>query len=219
MTEGVVAPGDYIELEGSVAGYVVEVGWRSTRMRTWRNNLVVIPNSKFAETIITNYQRPAPAVNVQVNLGVSYGSDLEQVERVCREVMDQVLDETPEGVKEYGSWFGYDGFGDSNINFWLFIQATNRWGAFNLQTALMKNLHRRFKEEGIVINYPMRTLEFPEGWGPETLGSSDGAGQAGRRTGRNGRRRARGRRPSSELHVPREPVKEAEPAGGDSETL
>ena len=69
-----------------------------------------------------------------------------------------------------------------------------------------------------MINYPMRTLGFPEGWGPETLGSSDGAGQAGRRTGRNGRRRARGRRPSSELHVPREPVKEAEPAGGDSET-
>ena len=47
-----------------------------------------------------------------------------------------------------------------------------------------------------MINYPMRTLGFPEGWGPETLGSSDGAGQAGRRTGRNGRRRARGHRPS-----------------------
>ena len=64
MTEGVVSPGDYIELEGGIAGYVVEVSWRSTRMRTWHNNLVVVPNSRFAETIITNYQRPVPAVNV-----------------------------------------------------------------------------------------------------------------------------------------------------------
>ena len=216
MTEGVVSPGDYIELENSVSGYVVEVSWRSTRIRTWRNNLVVVPNSKFAETIITNYSRPAPAVNVQLNLGVSYGSDLDHVERVCREVMDQVLDETPEAVKEYGSWFGYDGFGDSNVNFWLFVQANDRLGAFNLQTMLIEKLHRRFKEEGIVINYPMRTLEFPEGWGPETLGSSDGAGHAGRRTGRNGRRRVRARRPSPELHVPQESLDEAETGGRES---
>ncbi len=48
MTEGVISPGDYIELDGGITGYVVEVGWRSTRIRNWRNNLVVVPNSKFA---------------------------------------------------------------------------------------------------------------------------------------------------------------------------
>ena len=53
MTEGVISTGDYIELEGGMAGYVVEVGWRSTRIRTWGNNLVVVPNARFAETIIT----------------------------------------------------------------------------------------------------------------------------------------------------------------------
>ena len=45
MTEGVVSPGDYVQLEGSIAGYVVEVGWRSTRVRTWGNNLVVVPTA------------------------------------------------------------------------------------------------------------------------------------------------------------------------------
>ena len=218
MTEGVVSPGDYIELEGGVAGYVVEVSWRSTRIRTWRNNLVVVPNSRFAETIITNYSRPAPAVNVQINLGVSYDSDLDLVEKVCREVMDQVLDEVPAGVKEYGSWFGFDGFGDSNINFWLFIQASDRWGAFVMQAELVKTLHRRFKEEGIVINYPMRTLEFPKDWGPETLSRDNGAGRAGRRSGRNGRRRTPGRRPPPELHVAQETAQEVEPGAGSAET-
>lgn len=48
MTEGVISPGDYIELENGITGYVVEVGWRSTRIRNWKNNLVVVPNNKFA---------------------------------------------------------------------------------------------------------------------------------------------------------------------------
>ena len=105
MTDGVVGPGDYVELEGSIAGYVVEVGWRSTRIRTWGNNLVVVPNSKFAETIITNYQRPIPAVNVYLPCGVSYDTDLYRVEEICREVMDQILENEPSAVKEYGGWF------------------------------------------------------------------------------------------------------------------
>ena len=167
MTEGVISPGDYIELENGVAGYVLDVGWRSTRIRTWSNNLVVVPNSKFAETIITNYQQPAPAVNIIVNCGISYDSDLYQVERVCHEVMDEVLETSTHGVKEYGGWFGFDSFGDSNVNFWLFVQAKDRLASFGLKTALMQRLHQRFNEEGIVINYPVRTLQFPPEWGPE----------------------------------------------------
>ncbi len=164
MTEGVVTPGDYIELEGGITGYVVDVSWRSTRLRTWGNNLVVIPNSKFAETIITNYQAPVPAVNVYLTCGVSYDSDLYLVERVCLEVMSEALEQDPEAVKEYGSYFGFDSFGDSNVNFWLFLQAKDRLASFRLRTVVMQRLHSRLADEGIVINYPVRTLQFPKEW-------------------------------------------------------
>ena len=180
MTEGVIANGDYIELEGGLKGYVVEVGWRSTRIRDWRNNIVVVPNAKFAETIITNYQQPTPYVNVYLECGTSYDSDLYRVEEVCNEVMDVILDSEPMAVKGYGKYFGFDNFGDSNVNFWLFIQATDRWGSFVVKSALMKMLHKRFNDEGIAINYPMRTLQFPEGWGPETMMSRNGQEMDGR---------------------------------------
>ncbi len=163
MTEGVISTGDYIELDGGPAGYVVGVGWRSTRVRTWSNNLVVIPNARLADTIITNYQEPFPAVNLYLVCGVSYDSDLQHVEEVSREVMDRLLDTNGNAVKEYGAWFGYDSFADSNVNFWLFLQAKNRLAGFDLQSALIRDLHRRFAEEGIVINYPVRTLHFPNG--------------------------------------------------------
>ena len=162
MTEGVVSPGDYIEMEGGIAGYVLEVGWRSTRLRTWGNNLVVVPNARFAETIITNYYEPEPPVNVYLTCRVSYSSDLARVEAVSIDVMNRVLETSPHGVKEYGAYFGFDNFGESNVDFWLFVQARDRLASFELRSALINELHRRFDDEGIVINYPVRALQFPE---------------------------------------------------------
>ena len=200
MTEGVIDTGDYIELEGGVAGYVVEVGWRSTRIRTWGNNLVVVPNARFAETIITNYQQPLPAVNVYLTCGVSYDSDLDIVEELSREVMDDLVQNDHNAVKTYGSWFAFNAFGESNIDFWLFLQARDRLASFDLQSSLVKNLHRRFKEEGITINYPVRTLQFPDGFSPESLGASGTATERPDRPPRTPG--ATG--PSRELHQERE---------------
>jgi len=222
MTEGVIAPGDYIELEGGTAGYVVEVGWRSTRIRTWQNNLLVVPNARFAETIITNTQLPAAAVNVWLQCGVSYDSDLDRVEKVCFEVMDQVLETEPSSVKEYGSWFGFDNFGDSNVNFWLFLQAKDRWGGYVVTSALVKLLHASFKKEGITINYPKRSLEFPGEWGPEALGLRNGQepvertsdGKNGEKSNeKDGRRRSRRRRPSVATHILRNVEEDGGPDG------
>ena len=187
MTEGVISPGDYIELEGGMAGYVVEVGWRSTRIRTWGNNLVVVPNARFAETIITNYQEPVPAVNVYLVCGVSYDSDLDRVEAISREVMENLIATTTTAVREYGSWFAFDSFGESNVNFWLFLQARDRIASFTLQSDLIKDLHRRFREESIVINYPMRTLQFPDGWSPQLAAGQAPPSSAGELRSRPGR--------------------------------
>ena len=167
MTEDVVDTGDYIEMENGITGYVLDVNWRSTRLLTWTNNLVVIPNSRFAETIITNYSKPDPYVNVFLTCGVAYESDLQQVEAVSIDVMRQVEQEHPGVVKDYGVYFGYDTFGESNVDFWLFMQASDRLASFEVRTELIKQLHARLTDEGITINYPVRTLQFPEGWTPD----------------------------------------------------
>ena len=85
--------------------------------------------------------------------------------------MDDLLQNDDNAVKSYGSWFAFNAFGESNVDFWLFLQARDRIASFNLQSALIKNLHRRFTHEGITINYPVRTLQFPDGFNPESLGT------------------------------------------------
>jgi small-conductance mechanosensitive channel len=160
LSDGGFAMGDYIELQGGPAGYVIEVGWRSTKIRTWLNNLVVIPNSVMADSIVTNYSGPVNAINIMVTSGVSYESDLEKVESASLEVGRALIEDSLHAVKSTDAFFGFDSFGDSNIEFWVFLQARDRWGSFVLTNELIKRLHARFKNDGIEINYPVRKLIY-----------------------------------------------------------
>ena len=161
VAEGELRAGDFIEIEGGPAGYVVDVGWRSTKIRSRYNNTVIVPNSKMVDSIVTNYFGPTPAMNVNVTCGVSYDSDLGHVEGVVMEVMGQVIAESPYAVKDVAPFFGFSEFGDSNIDFWIFVQANDRNGSFVLTSDIIKGIHGRFKQEGIEINYPVRKLVPP----------------------------------------------------------
>ena len=158
VTEGELKAGDFIELDGGPSGYVESVGWRSTKIRSRFNNLVIIPNSRMAESIVTNYFSPTPAMNVIVTCGVSYESDLEQVENIALEEAGALVKESTHSIKDMEPFFGFSNFGDSNIDFFIFLQAVDRNGTFILKSQLMKRIHSRFTAEGIEINYPVRKL-------------------------------------------------------------
>ena len=162
LSDNVISPGDFIELESGLRGYVAEIGWRSTRLRTPFNNLVIIPNSRLSDSILTNYHGPSMEMGVLIEAGVSYASDMLHVERVAMEVARGVVRDLPEAQKDFEPWFGYERFGDSNIDLWIWLQANDRVGSFTIKTELMKRLHDRFNQEGIEINYPVRKLVFPD---------------------------------------------------------
>ena len=86
-----VRVGDYVKLESGQEGYVEDVGWRSTRIRQIRNNMVVVPNRLMVDTIITNYYMPEHEMSVPVQVGVHYDSDLEDVEKVTCEVAQEIM--------------------------------------------------------------------------------------------------------------------------------
>ena len=158
ISEGEIHVGDFIEIEGGPSGYVEAISWRSTKVRSFFNNLIIIPNSMMAENMITNYSRPAPAINVIVNCGVSYSSDLQQVQDIAITAATELAIESEHAVTNSEPSFGFDTFGDSNIDFWVFIQATDRVGAWYLKSDLIKLIHQRFNDAGIAINYPIRHL-------------------------------------------------------------
>ena len=161
ITEGELNEGDFIELDNGPSGFVIDVGWRSTKIRDRFNNLIMIPNSKMIESVMTNYYSQSKVMTVLVSCGISYESDLRRVERVALEVASGVRDDLEEAQDDYEPLIYFTAFGESNIDFVLLLQADDRAGSFVVRHELIKRLHERFNQEGIEINYPVRKLVTP----------------------------------------------------------
>jgi small-conductance mechanosensitive channel len=81
-----VRPGDYIKLQdGGAEGFVETIGWRSSRLRTTANNIVVLPNQKLAQAILTNFHLPFASVVMTVSITVATDADPDAVEKVLED--------------------------------------------------------------------------------------------------------------------------------------
>lgn len=153
-----VRVGDYIKLESGEEGYVVDIAWRSTRIRNLPNNWIIIPNTKLAQAIVTNYNLPSQDMAVLVQVGVDYRSDLEKVERVTCEAAKEVMRKVPGGVPEFDPFIRCHTFADSSINFTVILRAKTFVDQYLIKHEFVKNLHRAFAQEGITIPFPIRTV-------------------------------------------------------------
>ena len=159
ILSGQVRPNDYLKLSGGEEGFVTDVKARNTTIRTFpTRNLVVIPNSVLASSIVTNYSLPKPSLWITVRVGVSYDSDLEEVERVAVEVAEQTLEAVTGKAPSESPHVRYRAFGDSSIDFDILLPANKFADQFLIRHEFIKRLHARFNEEGIEIPFPIRTL-------------------------------------------------------------
>ena len=158
VAEGQISEGDYVEIDSERAGFVTNIGWRSTVLRSRFNNVIIVPNSLITASIVTNYTTPTPAVTAMVACGVSYDSNLREVERVCLEIAGEVFEESEAANTEFAPRIRFFEFADSNINFRIIFQGVDRVAMFAIQHEIIMRLHERFKEDGIEINYPVRKL-------------------------------------------------------------
>jgi small-conductance mechanosensitive channel len=152
--------GQYIELDSGHKGYVTKIGWRSTTIKILPNNLVIVPNSTIMSAIITNYYLPEKQLSILVEVGVHYDSDLEHVERVTCEVAKSVLEEVEGGKKDFEPFIRYHTFGDFSINFTVILRVEEFVNGYLIKHEFIKRLHKRFNQEGIVIPFPIRSLDI-----------------------------------------------------------
>jgi small-conductance mechanosensitive channel len=150
--------GDYIHLDTGQDGYVHDIGWRNTILRMVNTNRVIVPNTKLAQAIVTNFSMEEPDVTVRLAIGVAYDSDLEKVERVAIEVAREVVARLEKTTKTFEPVVRFNAFGDSSIEFSLVVRCTEFGEQFLIQHELVKAIHRRFAAEGIEIPFPMRTI-------------------------------------------------------------
>ncbi len=150
--------GDFIEIENHISGYVEDIGWRSTRIRTLPNSIVIVPNSKLAESIIINDSLPEAEMAALVQCGVSYNSDLKKVEKVTVDVAKQVQKTVKGAVKTFEPFIRYHTFADSNINFTVILRVEKYVDKYFLTHEFIKALKDRYDKEKIEISWPVRKI-------------------------------------------------------------
>lgn len=147
--------GDFIELEGNISGYIEDIGWRSTRIKTIMNTIVILPNSKLAESTIINDSMPEEETAIWVECGVAYESDLEKVEKLTIEVAREIQKTIPGASKDFEPFVRYRTFADSNINFRTILRVEEPVQRYLVTHEFIKALKKRYDEEGIEISWPI----------------------------------------------------------------
>ncbi|MEW6328813.1 MAG: mechanosensitive ion channel family protein [Candidatus Micrarchaeota archaeon] len=153
-----VRVGDFVKLETGEEGYVDRIGWRSTQIRMLPNNIVVVPNSKMAQSIFINYHLPSKEMAVVMPVSVSYDSDLKKVERVTVEVAKGIQRSVKGAVQNFEPFVRYSKFADSGIEFSVILRVNEFVDQYLVRHEFIKALHARYKKERIEIPYPKRDV-------------------------------------------------------------
>ncbi len=150
--------GDYVKLDSGEEGYVADITWRSTRIRTLSNNLVIVPNTKVAQAIVTNYDLPSQDMAVLVEVGVDYRSDLGKVERITCDVIRDVMKTVSGGVPDFEPMVRYHTFGEYAVKFTAILRGKAFVDQYLVKHEFIKRLHRRYALDGITIPFPIQTV-------------------------------------------------------------
>jgi len=159
LVERSIRVGDFVRLETGQEGYVDDITWRTTRIRMLPNNIVVIPNNKLSQSVVTNYFLPERQMALPIRVGVSYDADIDIVEQTLLEVAQKAIGEVPGLLATPAPQVRFiPGFGESSLDFTLVAQVREFADQAPVQHELRKRIFKQFKAKSIEIPYPHRTV-------------------------------------------------------------
>ncbi len=146
--------GDRIQLASGKTGDVVDIGLRSTRIKTVDNTLLIIPNSELCNSTVLNMAFPDMKTQGRVPIGVAYGSDVEKVKKILRETAiehpDVLKDPTPEAY--------FLSFGESALNMVLVFWVNDYTTTIKVTDQINMQIVTAFAKNEIQIPYPTRKV-------------------------------------------------------------
>ncbi len=155
LFEGNLKVGDVVELDG-IVGIVTEIGFRTTKIESRDNIILIIPNSKFIGENVINWSHIEQKTRFHVNVGVAYGSDVEKVKRLLLECAH----EHQEITHDPQPFVRFLDFGNSSLDFQLFFWTDNAFRVENIKSDLRFAIDRKFRENNVTIPFPQRDVHI-----------------------------------------------------------
>ncbi|MBI1883808.1 MAG: mechanosensitive ion channel family protein [Chlamydiae bacterium] len=154
-----VRPGDYVKLDSGQEGYITDITSRVTKMKTLGNNVIIIPNQKLSQAVLTNFHLPDRSMGISISFSVSREVDIEKVERIVLDEAQRAVEEVKGLVpKSKPSVVFIPGFGESSLDFSLNCQVKEFVDQYGVQHELRKRIFKRFKQEGVEMPFPQRVI-------------------------------------------------------------
>ena len=152
--------GDFIRLGTGEEGAVMDISWRITTIRTPTNNLVLVPNAKLADAVVTNFHGPDLEMPVVVPVTVAYGTDLQKAESVAIAVATEVQESVEGAIQGFQPLVRFFALQESDVAFNVILRVNiQEWGRQGLvRHEFIKRLLPAFRREGIEIPYPQRVV-------------------------------------------------------------
>ncbi len=150
--------GDKVELESGEMGVILDIGLRSTKLKTYDNEVIYIPNGFLANAKIKNFTHPDVSIRVNVEFGVVYGSDTEKVRKVVLEAVkkiDAVIDE-PEPVVQFLK------MSDFSLDFIARAWVKEYTEAYSTKIRMTDEIYNALNKAHIGIPFPTRTVYTKE---------------------------------------------------------
>lgn len=155
------AIGDRIKIDGYL-GDVESVGPRSTRIKTLDYQLLTIPNSKIANSVVTNYAMPDVKLKVKIPVSVAYGSDIHRVKEILLEISRDAAIHTPYILTDPAPSVYFLEFGASSLDYMMVLWAKRFNMSWEIKDHINFEIERRFGEEGIEIPFPQMDVHMRE---------------------------------------------------------
>jgi small-conductance mechanosensitive channel len=149
LLERSIKPGDILEVEGTVVK-VIDMGIRTTVVRTWRDEELIMPNSIFSQSTVKNYTLRDNQFRLGVLVGVSYGSDMQKVIDVLEKTANSITWRLPEPEPRVL----LQDFGNSSVEFGVYVNIDEPWRQRVYLSELRKAIWFAFKEANITIAFP-----------------------------------------------------------------
>ena len=146
--------GDVVKLETGESGQVLEIGLRSTKIRTWDNEAVIIPNNILSNMRITNMAKPDLSVRITLDIGVDYNSDPDKVRKVLFDAISAMKGVMPEPKPI----IRFIKMGDFSLQFKVYFWIDNYLDRFGMEDKSTTDVWYALKKAGIGIPFPTRTL-------------------------------------------------------------
>jgi len=149
-------PGHYIKVNEDAEGMILDINWRNTIITTPANNSIIIPNSKMAGAIITNFHTPSQDTSLSVPVTVAFGTDPEKLERITLETAAAVAGDTPGALAQTKPLVRFSAIAENGIQFSVTVRCKDFSSQFLIKHELIKRLLVRYEAEGIKMPQPLR---------------------------------------------------------------